>query len=254
MNPRVVSVLLLVATVPSAVTSVAQSPEPTPIRFHYLKAITPGESSALSGECDGTTASPEITCRFTQLIVRHQLDPKDAPAEQEKRIAQLRSQAANDPRKFADQMCADVRKHRAEIERALQDETNPRTKRDARDFLALCANPSMSAFEDWMRRAILAETRKCKVSVSQNETVKYKKVGPNKWVANVGPQGLCNSVYLYTMENDAKQSNLWKWSQVRTSADTSRELCKNTQLNYKREYSWEGDDPDISCDAISFGL
>jgi hypothetical protein len=56
------------------------------------------------------------------------------------------------------------------------------------------------------------------------------------------------------MESDPKHTSLWKWSQVRTYADTSQELCKDMQLNYKLEYSWQGENPDISCDTISFGL
>ena len=105
-----------------------------------------------------------------------------------------------------------------------------------------------------MRRTTLAESRACKVISFQNDPVTYKKVGRNKWVANVGPKGTCSSVYLYTMENDPKHTNLWTWSQVRTYADTSQEFCKDMQINYKLEFSWRGVDPDIACDAISFGL
>lgn len=254
MTSRLIAVVLLAPLFSNHPPCAAQSSTPSPVLFHYLNATTTGESSALSGECDGTTASPEITCRVTQVIVRYQLDPKDTPAEINKRIARLRAEAGKDPKKLTDQMCAEVRKSRADVERKLQDVRNPRTKRQAQDFLALCANPSMAALEDWMRRTTLAESRTCKVSVFQNDPVTYKKVGPNKWVANVGPQGICSAVLLYTMENDPKHSSLWKWSQVRTYADTSQELCKNVQLNYKLEYSWQGDDPDITCDSISFGL
>lgn len=254
MPSRFIAVVLLALSLSSPLPSAAQSSTPGPVRFHYLKATTPGESSALSGECDGTTASPEITCRFTQVNVRYQLDPKDAPAEINKRIAQLRAEAGKDPKKLMDQMCAEVRKSRAEVERNFQDVKNPRSRQQAKDFLALCANPSIAALEDWMRQATLTESRTCKVSAFQNDPVRYKKVGPHRWVANVGPQGICSSVYLYTMERDPKHSSLWKWSQVRTYADTSQELCKDMQLNYKLEYSWQGDDPDITCDTISFGL
>lgn len=255
MTSRFIAVALLALLFSNHPPCEAQSSTPSPVSFHYLKAITPGERSALSGECDGTTASPEITCRTTQVMVRHELDPKNAPAEINKRIAQLRAEAGKDPKKLMNQMCAEVRKSRAEVERNLQDVRNPRTKQQAQDFLALCANPSMAALEDWVRRTTLAKSRTCKVAVFQDDDpVRYKKVGPNKWVANVGPKGICSTVLLYTLENDPKYSYLWKWSQVRTYADTSKELCKDIQLNYKLEYSWQGDDPDITCDTISFGF
>lgn len=242
---------LLLGTIGDAV---AQAQKGEPVRFHYLKSVTSGERSALSSECDGTTASPEITCRFTQLMVSYQLDPKDVVAETEKRLAQLRTEARKDLKKFTDQLCGDVRKNRAEVERKYQEIKNPHALQRVKDLIALCANPTMSALEGWIRRSTLAESKTCKVSHFQNDPVSYKKVGPNKWVANVGPQGICSSVYLYTMENDPKHANLWKWSQVRTYADTSGELCKSLQLNYKLEYSWQGDEVAMTCENIKFGL
>jgi hypothetical protein len=99
-----------------------------------------------------------------------------------------------------------------------------------------------------------AETRACKISSFRNDPVTFKKVNPNKWVANVGPQGLCSAVYLYTMENDPKYPSLWTWSQVRTYADRSSEFCKDLQLNHRMEYSWKAEGPAISCETVSFGL
>ncbi|MDR5795085.1 hypothetical protein QCE49_17070 [Caballeronia sp. LZ008] len=90
--------------------------------------------------------------------------------------------------------------------------------------------------------------------VFQNDPVKFKKVGPNKWLANVRPQGLCNSVYLYTMENDPQHTSLWKFSQVRTFADKTGEFCKGIETNYKIEYGWQGGDLAMTCDVISFGF
>jgi hypothetical protein len=233
----------------------AQTSPPEFISFSYLKAATPGGNSALSGECEGTTASREITCRFTQISVRYQLDPKNVSAEIEQAITQLRAEAGKDPRKYADQICAEVRKSsRAEWERKLQAIWNPRTRQTTREFLALCENFSMPSLEALTRRNMLAASRTCNVSTFQNNPVTYKKVSPNKWVANVGPEGMCSSIYLYTMENEPKYSNLWTWSQVRTYVDTSEKLCKGFETNNKIEFSWKGDDPDVTCETITFGF
>jgi hypothetical protein len=242
-------VLSLALTAPVA----GQSAGSLPVRFLYLKAVTPGENSALSADCNGTTSTPEITCRFTQLMVSYKLDPKTLPQELEKRLSQVRSEVAKNPKKAADEMCGDIRKSRAEFEQKMSDLTNARTKAAVQDLLSLCANPSLEAFEGFVRRSTIAESKTCKVSVFQNDPITFKRTSPGKWVANVGPQGVCKAVYLYTMEHDQKHTSLWKWSQVRTYADTSGEFCKDKQVNYKLEYSWRGDDPDMNCESISFG-
>jgi hypothetical protein len=187
-------------------------------------------------------------------MVTYALPPEKLSAELEKRLAQLRSESQKDPRRFSEEMCGEFRKSRAEIERKLSEIRNTRTKAAVQDLLSACAKPSVEVFEALIRKAAAAEAKTCKVSVFQNEPVSFKRVSPNKWVANIGPQGICSAVYLYTMENDPKHTNLWKWSQVRTYADRSGELCKDMQINYKLEYSWQGDDPDMHCETVSFGF
>lgn len=73
----------------------------------------------VSGECEGTTVSPGITCRFTQLTIRYPLDPKDVAAETDKRLAQLCAKAGKDLRKFTDQLCGEIQKSGAEVEHNL---------------------------------------------------------------------------------------------------------------------------------------
>lgn len=251
---RCIVVLLSTVALSYPLASSARDSAPFRLWFQYLNAVAPGDNSALSGECDGATASPEVTCRFTRVVVRHQLDPKDASAELTKRITQMRSRAAKDPKNVIKRMCEEELKNRAEFERALKRAANPLTQEIARSFRALCDDPSLAALEDWVRRMTLAQARTCNVFVFQDDPVKFRKVGPHKWVANVGPTGLCKSVYLYTMELDAKASVGWKWSRLRTHADTSNASCKDLPLEYKLEYSWEGHLPGISCDVITFGL
>lgn len=244
------AVTLLLGTIGDAL---AQAQKGEPVGFDYLKSVTPGDGSALSGECDGTTASPEITCRFTQLMVRYQVDPKDVVVETEKRLVQLRTEAGKDQTRFFDKFCGELRTNRAEAERKLQvqDITNPHTLQKVKDLIVVCANPTMAALEGLIRRITLGESKTCKISHFQNDPVSYKKVAPNKWVANVGPQGMCSSVYLYTMQQD--QYGRWQWSQVRTYADTLRGICQALQINYKQEYGWQGEDVAMTCENITFG-
>ena len=231
----------------------AQSQKGEPIAFHYLKSVAPGDNSALSGECDGTTASAEITCRFTQLIVSYQLKPKDVLVETEKRLALWRTIASGDVKKLTAELCG-ARMNRAEAERLSQE--NKDAPNWVKELVTLCSNPNltMAALEGWIRRSTLAESKTCRVAHFENDPVTYKKIAPTKWVANVGPKGLCSFVYLYAMENDPEQTNLWKWSQERTYADTSIEVCKKLMLSPKVEFSWQGEQVAMTCEHIKFGL
>ena len=245
----------LVVTVLLGMMESARAQKGLPIRFDDLNVVTKGERSSLSGECDGTTMSPEVTCRFTQLTVAYQLDPKELAAETEKRLVAVRTEIGSDPKKTVDKMCGEFRKNRTKMEREIQEIENPNTIKQLKAFIALCLDPTptLAAFENLIRQGVLSETKTCRVTSFQNDPVTFKKVNPNKWVANVGPTGMCSSIYLYTMENDPKFTSLWKWSQVRTYADTSTEFCKGTQLNYKLEFGWKTNDIAMNCENIKFG-
>ncbi len=232
----------------------AQSQQEAPIYFNFLPAITPGERSALSGECDGTTASAEITCRFTQAMIRYALDPKDIETETEKLLKQLRREAEKDWEKFTEQFCGEIRKNGTEAQERIRELKNTVTQNWLIELVTLCKNPTIAALEDLMKRSILAESKTCKVSHFQNDPIKFTKISPNKWRANVGPKVICSSVNLYTMENEPKHTNRWRWTQIRTYADNSNEVCKGLQLNYTLEFSWKGDGAAMSCEYIKFGM
>ena len=135
MPSRFCLVLLLAFAVFHHAPTAAQPSTPVPITFN-LKATTPGENSALSGECDGTTESPEITCRFIQVTIRQKPKPKDVRAEVDRQMAELLAQAENDPKQLTDALCTEVRKSRVEVERKVQAIKNPLMKQTGQDFLA----------------------------------------------------------------------------------------------------------------------
>jgi len=235
----------------------AQPERPRQIVFHFLKAKTPGEKSALSGECDGTTANREVTCRFTQVAVRYKLEPNEVSAELDRRLKDAREAAASDPKRFEIEMnknmCADIKKVGVEKKRELE-KMSALGRRRINDFLEFCSKPTLAAFERLMEKSVLEESRTCLVYSFQNDPITFKKVGPNKWLANVGPKGTCDAIYLYEMENDAQTSGLWRWSQVRTYANKSKPLCGDTPVNDKVEYGWDGEDVEMHCEIISFGM
>ena len=98
-------------------------------------------------------------------------------------------------------------------------------------------------------------SKTCKIDTfKQDWSAKFKKVATNKWVSNKGPIGLCESVYLITLENEPKYPRLWKFSQTRVYANTSNELCKRLDINIPLEFTWKGTETfDLKCEYIEFG-
>jgi hypothetical protein len=143
---RTVSFILVMVSVIAAPINVGAQ-TPLPIQFLYLNSLAPGENSALSAECTGTAQSPEVTCQFTQTMVRYQLNPKDLTTETNKRLTQLRSEASKDIKALTKQFCGEVLTNRAQVEKRLDDLKAPNAQRQAREFLALCDKPSLSAVE-----------------------------------------------------------------------------------------------------------
>jgi hypothetical protein len=129
----------------------AQGHRAEPIRFSYLKPVSPNENSAISGECDGDTSSPKITCRVTQLLVRYQLDPSKLDAETEKRLSRLREELKKDPSKFTEKLCSDIRKNTPAIEEKMKGSKNSRAFLELQEYMRLCADPTMKNIEDWLR-------------------------------------------------------------------------------------------------------
>jgi len=224
-----------------------------PIRFDYLKPTDPRENSALSGQCDGNQRSAEITCRFTQVAVRRALDPKEVVGRTQEMLAQFRQEVKKKGfKRIADDMCLDA-KERSQLVGELTTKGADRDLAEVQDYLKMCEQPTVANFEQFLRRSIEVEAKTCKVSFFQNDPVKYRRVSATRWVSNDGPKGPCSAVYLYALDRHDKQENLWRWTQTRTYADTSSKYCKDTEIGKKLEFSWDGFDPQFSCERISFG-
>jgi hypothetical protein len=77
-------------------------------------------------KCEKTQVSPALPDTMERGRGAHSrlnmlgiLDPKDVAAETDKRLAQLCAEAGKDLRKFTDQLCGEIQKSGAEVERNL---------------------------------------------------------------------------------------------------------------------------------------
>jgi hypothetical protein len=227
----------------------------SPIQMLYLKSTDPKEASAISVDCDGGTAQSEITCRMTQISVRRGLAPQEVQTEQKRTAAQLRKEISEKgASKVLDDFCSGYKEKGKETLRIAKEKGAEITYSDLTRFAEICEKRSVQKLEKFVIDATALASRTCKVSVFQNEPVKYKKVSSRRWVSNVGPSGLCNSIYLYTMEQHEKYDSLWTWTQTRTYVDTSTDFCKEFKTGTKLEFSYEGFDPQLSCERVTFGM
>ena len=121
--------------------------------------------------------------------------------------------------------------------------------------MEICKNPSLDKFENFFEQTIIDETKTCKVfSDYEGWTAKFKKVAPNKWISNEGPSGLCNNVFLFTLEHEPKYPTLWTYTQVRTYSDQENKFCKGLEVNKPLIYDWHGKTIELNCKFIEYGF
>lgn len=232
-----------------AVASASFAKEPQPISFRSL-TNPDGQKSALSGECTGTTASDEIVCTFTQVMVSHVVDPADLPVK----LAEARRDWAKEKATELDQIkegCAELVSEQYRVELAKLPEPD---KSRAERAIKLCEDPTEEKMWSFIEQGIREEARTCRVWTHSNGPYTFRRIAANRWLSNEGPTGICNVVNVMVLEHEPEYPNLWTYTQTRTYADKEGELCSAIELNKPLVFDWRDHTLSMQCDFISFGM
>jgi len=100
--------------------------------------------------------------------------------------------------------------------------------------------------------------RTCKM-LNQNFELEFKRVGPAKWLANPGPQGICNISKAYELERHPKIETWWKLTETVVSVgDTTAALCQGLGSEDKQVTTWSPEmdaatgEYELPCDFLSW--
>jgi len=234
------------------------SEKPMPIFFSHLNSPNREENSALSGSCNGDTSSAEVDCYFVQTRIRLKLDPNKLP-EKIREIQTEMERQKKDIKSLQKSFCGELtdKSKRDQANQKLKEleHTAPQTYTRMREMVSICSNPLYDKILSFIKKMTEDEIRTCTISSDTDfKTLPLKKIAPNKWLGTAGPSGLCNVVSTWTLEHEPNSNLLWTYTQMRSHADQTNEVCKGLEVGKPLIYSWKNRPIEMKCDFIEFGL
>lgn len=193
----------------------------------FVSLASPTEHSSLSMQCDGEAPYQVLECTFTQVLITGPGPTRsESPSREDRAPANvMRERACAEAR--ADDIppgIAAPRRAQAELEKGL--------------LRAICACGSEACVEDRTEAWVREEEAGCKISVFES-TATLQRTARNKWMANVGPTGICDAVVIMTIEaEDDPPYLLWKYTQVRVMGDRTG-VCSGFAPTTRMEFRWD---------------
>jgi hypothetical protein len=212
-----------------------------------------------------------LVCQFTQIKVHNIGKPEElakalaATPEVQKDISSGKSA----------QVCAEMRKlvdalHRgkappgsdqAKFFSSITSQT-PRERADmlrgVEGFDTACTAPTKENVEAMLRFQHEKESRTCTVWANSYEQV-FTQQGPDVWVHNSPPAGLCGVINIATLEREAGAGSLWNYrmrkivTDKNAVKDTAVFSCKSLDES-EYLYTWNSAEYYKGCDYIKYGF
>jgi len=246
---RVLLAALLMAAIP------IHGAEPKALKGppHFGLTGTDTGTGVMSMECKGDPPYALISCDFVQVGIR-----RDSEKEFEKERAELKEQLAKTSEADLLKQVSAVREAAKKTDGVLRTNAStlvPEKLQYLRESFvllqAVAACTAKPCIVDALLKQQAGERNSCKVS-THTFSSEFQRVGPNKWVSNPGPQGICNIVYVQTLENEKDSSGLWTFTQTNVTADKGG-LCEGIELNKPSIFSWRSQTELImDCHVIEF--
>lgn len=142
-----------------------------------------------------------------------------------------------------------------EFLRLLQEQLNnpgtpPKTKAYLAETLAALRKGDVT---NWLRAEAAKEARTCKL-LAQEFSLDFKRIGPRKWLSDIGPSGICNLVKIYEVEREVN-TDLWTMKETRIGAGRDDGICKSMAEDTGKVRIWTWRNPhgyELQCDFLEF--
>jgi len=227
-------------------------------RFFYLAKANGND--VIKMECQGQGDEYlNIDCEFTQVLIIKKTESELAE-EREKRkqeYSKITDKEFNETKKNL--KLGEITKER----RALLDSLTPEKKKYTEKLFSFMQNINRSKKKAELIKMLEEfsefEDRCCTIKVNSWKE-QFQRTSQFKWIANPGPQGLCNVVKMSTLESNDDNYLLWKYSNVTVSVDYDKKRndlfdkwCAGIELNKPVTYSWDIPNESIlDCQCIKY--
>jgi hypothetical protein len=210
--------------------------------------------SATSGACIPSHDRETLACYFTFFDVTKAL----TEAQRKKQNDETEQALKKDSKQFMNQMksmCSDPKMQPDALQRRVQ--YNEWAKRFPGAVKAFCDNPSIESALALTRVMADEEAKKCHVVVTDWHGTLTRQV--DRWVANVGPTGLCGVIQVFTLvPHDVKKMRepagpvLWTLHQKTVTTHGADDKFCTTIKESASTYTWDAFPRSLDCGEFDF--
>ncbi len=259
-----VSIIILWATLFSITAPSAGEKKATSKKMiqppHFFNLGKANGNDVLKMECQGQGDEySNIDCEFTQVLIIKKTESE---------IAEEREKRKQEYPKITDKEFNETKKNLGldkitKERRTLLDSLTPEKKKYTEKVFSFMQNINGSKNKAELIKALEEfsefEDRCCTIRINTWKE-QFQKTSQFKWIANPGPQGLCNVVRISTLESNDDNYLLWKYTNVTVSVDYDKKRndffdkwCAGIELNKPVIYSWDIPSESIlDCQCIKY--
>jgi hypothetical protein len=194
-----------------------------------LKNEDPKEISAISGQC--TRHDERMKCHLIQILVRQPRSAEDRKKAVEELIAQWRKEKKEN-KDQTNAVCAGLPRFeqdmRAQFPKPEQAEERNHWLAWLRQWKKFCADPSsVRNTREFAQSTIDNEALTCQVELFGPWEIDFAQQSEDLWVAKQGPQGVCGTVNVITLEKGKNSEGLLGWTYRTKRVITNRQGDKD---------------------------
>jgi len=194
-----------------------------------------GSNSTLTMQCDGEPPFQEISCSFAQAMI-HASTPEQKESNLNDALKELGALKSNEIESLKKSLTID----KSSIKK-ITDKSSKEQNTYINELVRLAKNIEAAKDKSALRTALIDfynfNDSSCNITAN-TFNYNFTRVNKYKWIYNPTPQGLCNVVRVATIENSKESPNLWTFSQITASADTSDYCKKWVEVGDSIVYSW----------------
>jgi hypothetical protein len=231
----------------------AQPPDSPPV---FLNLGSNTQDSSITVTCAGKKPYSKLSCTVNSLLVTRKTVADYEKARQELQ-KDMETQSEKNLQRMQTQSCSNVESANKDLIPKLKTYSPGRAAvaRDGYEQLkSLCECKTRECLASVMMAQQTGEQNECTVT-SRAFAIDFVKVDDRKWVSNNGPEGVCGVVSVFTMESDAKHSNLWTYTEHYTYTNRNSGLCKGLPSEESTVYSWKAAKPvRLKCEELKLDI
>ena len=220
--------------------------------------------SNLRVDCTQGDTINEISCNFTQVMLRKSLQPEDVEREFNNEWKKLGKDERDNMLTESARISMCGKGSIEQLQDVITSKSNELSGGELEElttqvmpYMEYCKKPTIDSLQEMMMGIKRQKSKTCRLIVTPwKETFVYQELS-EKWLSQQGPQGICGTIVLSSLFQSEDQKEIYEWTyqtrKVITNKEVSEELCgvwSEDPVTYK--YSF--DTKYVDCVFVDYGF